>query len=246
MGYNYSFKTEKENSAKAVGASLDVSTKIAIEICNLLRKKEVESAKRILNDTIKMQRPIPLRRFTGDVGHKKGMGAGRFPQKACQIILSILESAESNAKFKGLGKDLIIVHINAQNAGNQIRYGRRNRNRKNTHLEIILQEITKKKEKRSDKAKTEPKKDTKEDIKIGSKEGKPKIENKKPDVKAEEKKEISEEKSLQKQKPEEKPKEEQKPEEKKEEKPKQEKSKPELVEKSGEKVQEKKETEDKK
>ena len=142
MGYQYAFKTE-EAHAKALGTSLSVSTKHSIEIASFIRGKKVERAKQILQATIEMKRPIPFKRFNGDVGHRRGkMMAGRYPIKASKEILALVKSAESNAQSKGLSTpDLIVKHICAQKGSNVGRFGRqRGRKAKRTHIEIILTE----------------------------------------------------------------------------------------------------------
>ena len=84
----YSFET-KDDMAKSSGRSLNVSMKQAIEICNHVRGRPLSQAKSLLQMAIDMKRPIPLKRFVNGVGHKHGMGPGRYYPKACQQILSL-------------------------------------------------------------------------------------------------------------------------------------------------------------
>jgi large subunit ribosomal protein L22 len=143
---SYSFeKYNPERMAVAVGKSLPVSTKHCIELTGRIRRKSLESAKRILNDCISMRKPIAFKRFTGSVGHKPGMAAGRYPIKAAAAVLKVLESCEANAQFKGLDTgSMIIVHSNAQLGGKQYHYGRqRRRIMKRTMVEIVLEETAK-------------------------------------------------------------------------------------------------------
>ncbi|MBD3310430.1 50S ribosomal protein L22 [Candidatus Woesearchaeota archaeon] len=144
MPYKYSMqKFDKEHMARTVGVALPISTKQSIEICNHIRNKNVESAKKILQDAIEKKKAIPFRRFNNDVGHKPGMAAGRYPVKACSRILELVNTAEANAQFKGLNTSLLtITHINAQNASRPWRYGRqRRRQSKRCHIEIVVQEM---------------------------------------------------------------------------------------------------------
>jgi len=136
--------------AKAVGRSMPVSTKQAIEICNTIRKMPLAKAKRLLDEVSRKKIAIKFRRFTEGAGHKPGIGAGKYPVKASKEMLALLESAEANAQFKGLNTgSLVIKHISAQDGGNVWRYGRRRRRRmKRTHIEIVLEE-SKKEEKKT-------------------------------------------------------------------------------------------------
>ncbi len=154
---------EKEHMSRAAGRGLNVSTKASIELCNAIRGKTVGRAKAILQGVIDIKTPIRFTRFTNGVGHRRGMASGRYPAKAATEILSLLESAESNAQFKGLNtSDLLIRHISAQKGANIWRYGRiRRRKTKNTHVEIVLVE-GKKKEERKQAKKAESHKEAKQ------------------------------------------------------------------------------------
>lgn len=170
-GYKYSFKEyNKESMGKALGSGLPISTKQSIEICNMIRGMSLVRAKKMLNDTIEKKAPVPFRRFTNGVGHRKGnMAAGRYPGKASENILSIIESAEKNAQQKGLSTSkLRLVHISAQKAAKQISSGRhRGRTKKNTHIEVVVGEISEKEGKTGKKEHKEMKKDAAKAEKAG-------------------------------------------------------------------------------
>ncbi|MAH33376.1 50S ribosomal protein L22 [archaeon] len=143
MGHKYSLKDyNKENMARAIGVSLPISSKQSIEICNFIREKDVNFAKKFLDEVIKDKKAVPFKRFNADVGHKKGMAAGRYPKKASMEFLSLLNQVEANAQFKGLNTaNLIIAHINSNKAAKTARYGRqRSRNAKRTNVEIVVLE----------------------------------------------------------------------------------------------------------
>lgn len=184
--YKYSKKIENETQAFAVLRDGRVSTKQAIEIANFIKGKEVEKAKSILEEAIKLKKAIPLKRFSGGVGHRKGkIGAGRYMVKACSQILDLIKNCEANAQFKGLSSsDLIVKHMSAQKGAQTWHYGRKSRRKvKNTHIEIVLEEVKKEKT-----TKTEKK-------------GISKTEEKKVKVLEEEKKILQEEKKIENQKP---------------------------------------------
>lgn len=141
--YNYAVKEyRKEHMARVVGRDLPISTKQSLMIANAIRGKSLIRAKTILGNVIKKKEAVPFTRFNFDIGHKKKIGPGRYPMKACEKILQLLESVESNAQVKGLNtNNLFIAFIIPQKAGNQYKYGRRfGRKMKRTHLEIMLEE----------------------------------------------------------------------------------------------------------
>ncbi len=126
--------------------NLRISTKHSVEVCNMLRDKTTKKAKTLLSEVLEMKRAVPYTKFLGDLSHKRGMAAGRYPIKSCEEILRIIESGESNALNKGMGSDLIISHISAHKAGKQFHYGRKLRTKmKNTHITLKLKEAEKKK-----------------------------------------------------------------------------------------------------
>ncbi len=142
--YNYSTKV-KENFGKAVGRSLDISTKHSVEVCSFIRGKTLQNAKKLLNEVIGKKRAVPYKRYKRELPHRPGMASGRYPVKTCMGILNILKSAEANAQFKGLGvNDLVIRHISAQRGPTTRHFGRRRTMSKRTHLEVVVEEIKKK------------------------------------------------------------------------------------------------------
>ena len=139
----------EEHLAKAKVNAISISTKHCIEICSYIRKKNMQKAKELLKLAIEKKRPIPFKKFTGDVGHRKGnLASGRFPVKACTEILKLLETVEANAQFKGLNTSgLIISHICANKASTPWRYGRHIRRKgKRTNIEVVVKECAEKKE----------------------------------------------------------------------------------------------------
>jgi large subunit ribosomal protein L22 len=141
MAYKYSTPLA-EKSARAVGIQLPISRKVAIEICNAIRGKNIEFAKKLLDSVIAGKQAIAYKRFNGDVGHRKGnMAAGRYPMKASAEILNIIKSAEANAQYKELMvKNLVISHISAKNGVRQFTGGRSRTLNKRTHIEVVVQE----------------------------------------------------------------------------------------------------------
>lgn len=136
------FTPNNENMAKSLGVSLPISTRQSIEICRSLRGKKLDKAKAFLESVIEKKKAVPYARFNKDTGHKKGIGPGRYPIKACTHILKIIKSCEANAQFKGLNvNSLYLVHISAQPGAKQWHYGRQTRRKaKRTHIECVVEE----------------------------------------------------------------------------------------------------------
>ena len=132
----------EENTAKAIGKDLPISTKISIEVCNFIRGMPVQKAKIKLNDAINQTAAIPYKRFTRDLGHKRNIMAGRYPRNVCTYVLKLINLAEANAKNIGLKTDnLVINKLIANKAARPWRYGRTRRIKmKRTHLEIAVSE----------------------------------------------------------------------------------------------------------
>ena len=140
-------KKTKENCAKAYGSGLPISTKQSIEICSYIRGKNLDKAIKMLIRVQEKKDAVPYTRFNNDIGHKPGIGPGRYPEKSTKHFIDLLESVKSNAQVKGLNTDnLEIIHIVANKASRPWRYGRhRRRKAKRTHVELIVEEKENKK-----------------------------------------------------------------------------------------------------
>jgi large subunit ribosomal protein L22 len=148
---NYAFTDDdKAKTAKALGRSLKISPKHAVEICNKIRGMKVEKAQAYLEDVMEMKTAVPFKKHNKKVGHRRGIGGwptGRYPVKAAKQILDILKNAEANAEYKGLDtENLKIMHISSHK-GYVIRgwtpraFGRASPfNTPTTHVQIILGE----------------------------------------------------------------------------------------------------------
>ncbi len=151
MGYHYATKDTGENTAKAVGIGMTLSTKQAIELCRAVRSKELDKAKTFLQKVIRKEAAVPYTRFNKGVGHRRGkMAAGRYPGKAAAMLLKLLESAEANAQLRGLDTSSLLISSIIPNQGNRIRKPGRQRSRltKSTHIEVVVKEQVKKQTKK--------------------------------------------------------------------------------------------------
>lgn len=130
-----------ESLAIARALNLPVSTKQCIEVCRSVRYKNTNFAKKFLTDVVNLRRAVPFKRHTKDLGHKAGMSAGRYPQKAAQELLKLISSAEANAQVKGLNtSDMRITKLIANKASIPLTGGRLRHATRRTHLEIEVAE----------------------------------------------------------------------------------------------------------
>ena len=95
----YSIESDPDISARAQALEVNISPKHSVEICREIRGMELQKAKDYLQEVIELRRPIPFKRHTGKVSHRKGkgFGPGRYPQKAAsKILLPILSQRLSH------------------------------------------------------------------------------------------------------------------------------------------------------
>ena len=139
-----------EKTAKASGRELKVSHKAAREVCKAVKGMTLSQSKEFLREVMAKKKPVPYARYTKKLGHKGGMPGrfvGRYPIKASEHILHVIEAAEANAENKGLDVDrLRIFHAAAYQGIKLKRYTPRAHGRASpkynttTHVEIVLEE----------------------------------------------------------------------------------------------------------
>merc|ERR1712160_51003 len=112
----------------------------------------LRAAQSYLQDVCEKKQCVPFRVYTGCIGRTAQakafkMSQGRWPVKSCKILLDLLRNAESNAEFKNLDTDnLVIKHIqvNAAQQGRRKTYrahGRMGPYTSNpSHIQMILEE----------------------------------------------------------------------------------------------------------
>merc|ERR1711934_959041 len=139
-------------SAKAKGSNLRVHFKNTREAAQAIKKMPLNRATTYLKNVINMKEIIPFRRFMGGVGRHAqakvhGTSQGRWPKKSAEFLLHLLKNAESNAEYKGLDADhLVIDHIQVNRAPHMRRRTYRAHGRINPymsspcHIEITLVE----------------------------------------------------------------------------------------------------------
>merc|ERR1712107_931690 len=110
-------------SAKAKGSNLRVHFKNTRETAQAIKAMPLHRATKYLKNVIAQKEIIPFRRFMGGFGRHAqanqvhGTAQGRWPVKSAEFLLHMLKNAESNAEYKGLDADhLIIEHIQVNRA----------------------------------------------------------------------------------------------------------------------------------
>jgi len=143
----YTFRAyNQEYMARAIGMALPISFKQSVEICRFIGNKNVNDAKKMLQNVVEKKSAIPFKRYNWDLGHKKKIGPARYPEKASKEFIKLIENVEANAQFRGLNtSNLVIAHVSAHKAGKAWHFGRKSRRRmKRTNVEIIVEEKAKK------------------------------------------------------------------------------------------------------
>merc|ERR1711878_43654 len=123
------------------------------ETAQAIKAMPLHRATKYLKNVISQKEIIPFRRFMGGVGRHAqanqvhGTAQGRWPVKSAEFLLHMLKNAESNAEYKGLDADhLIIEHIQVNRAAKMGRRTYRAHGRINPymsspcHIEICLVE----------------------------------------------------------------------------------------------------------
>jgi large subunit ribosomal protein L17e len=158
MPSRYSKKSDNPTkSCCARGSDLRVHFKNTRETAMALRGMTLRRAQKYLQDVIEHKAAVPFRRYKGGVSRHaqgnprihKGNGSQqcRWPKKSCEFLLNLLQNAESNAEFKQLDTEkLVITHIQVNHAPKRRRrtyraHGRINPYMSNPcHIELILTE----------------------------------------------------------------------------------------------------------
>lgn len=91
------------------------------ETAQAIKHMPLRRAQRFLKSVVEKKECVPFRRFNGGVGRcaqakQWGTTQGRWPKKSADFLLQLLKNAESNAEYKGLDVDrLVIDHIQVSN-----------------------------------------------------------------------------------------------------------------------------------
>jgi large subunit ribosomal protein L22 len=150
MGISYSVDADPDTTAKAMLRERQMSHKHSKAIAREIKGKTAADAVSYLEAVIAGERSVPFRQHNSGVGHRKdieGWDAGRFPEKASEAFLDLLENAIGNAEHQGFeGEEMEILHVAAHKVGEN--EGRKPRamgraspwNSPEVDVELILQE----------------------------------------------------------------------------------------------------------
>ena len=93
----YAFSPKPEKSAKAYGQALRISQRNALPVCRAISGLPLEKGRKLLKDLLEKKRSLN----------------GKYYTKTVKEILKLLESAASNAEFKGLDPKKLIIYASA-------------------------------------------------------------------------------------------------------------------------------------
>ena len=144
---------KESKTARAMTTNANISLKYSTEICNQLKGKNIDKATAWLSRIENHEEYLPLKRYNKKVAHRKGdakegVKSGRYPEKTIKSFVTLLNSAKSNADFKGLDEDkLTIIHAFASKGISRMTYqskgkiGGKARRKNATHIEVIVSEV---------------------------------------------------------------------------------------------------------
>ncbi|TLX67215.1 MAG: 50S ribosomal protein L22 [Thaumarchaeota archaeon] len=151
MQFRYAFQNyDRTRHVRASLREKTISHKHAREIAVKIKDMSIESARNYLQDVIRLKRAVPFRRYHNEVGHKSDTGvmAGRYPQKAANEFVKLLDNLESNAEYRGMDLDRLKIINATVHKGRKIeRFTPRAMGRASpkinilTHVELVAQEI---------------------------------------------------------------------------------------------------------
>lgn len=125
---DYALKPKSEAKvAKAYGRGLRISTKHSTIVCKELTGMNLQKGKLLLE---------------GMVGQKRSLD-GKFYPNVAEELLNLIKSAESNAEFKGLDANKLIIHATSHKGFTFFRprnFKIRRQQRKVSNLQVVLQQ----------------------------------------------------------------------------------------------------------
>ncbi len=116
MSTRYATVSDPATSAMAYGRDMPCSPKSGRNVALAIKGMPVARAKKFLEEVVELKTPVPFRVRNRKIHHRRGtgFGPGKYPKKTAACFLKVLESAESNAEYKGLDKErLVISHASA-------------------------------------------------------------------------------------------------------------------------------------
>lgn len=148
--YGYSIKDMNETRAHAVLRDAPISYKAASMIAQHIKGMEAKKALTFLQAVQRTEQAVPYTKFSDGVGHRPGIGPGRYPGKAAKLFEATLANAVANAEDKNLGKDVWVEFVVAQQGSRGWHPGNSGRHKfKRSHVEIVVTNVPMLKKERS-------------------------------------------------------------------------------------------------
>ncbi len=123
MGISYSIDVDPDTTAKAMLRERQISLKHSKAISREIKGMTADEAVDYLEDVIDGDRSVPFRQHNTGVGHRndiEGWDAGRYPEKASEAFLDLIENAVGNADHQGFdGESMVIKHVAPHKVGEQ-------------------------------------------------------------------------------------------------------------------------------
>ena len=121
MGINYSVDADPETTAKAMLRERHMSHKHSKEIAREIKGRTVGEAQEYLEAVVAGERSVPFKTHNSGAGHRSdidGWDAGKYPTKATEAFLDLLENVAANADQQGFdGESMEIAHVAAHKVG---------------------------------------------------------------------------------------------------------------------------------
>lgn len=133
-------KKVKKYEAIANGHSMHMSKKHAMYISSFIKGKKIDNAIADLQKVTQYKIAVP---FKGEIPHRKGGFAGRYPINASKQFITLLKSLKGNVLTNGMDLDNTVITISSASwASRPARSG--GRHAKRTHVILKAKEIKKK------------------------------------------------------------------------------------------------------
>ena len=151
MGISYSVDADPDTTARAMLRERQISLKHSKEIAREIKGMRTGDAVEYLQSVRAEEQSVPMRQHNAGAGHRNdidGWDAGRYPEKAADAFLDLLENAIGNADHQGFdGEAMEIMHVAAHKIGE--RQGRKPRamgrasawNSTLVDVELVLEEV---------------------------------------------------------------------------------------------------------
>jgi len=151
MGISYSVDVDPDTTAKAMLRERHVSLKHSKALAREIKGMTADEAVDYLEAVRAQEQTVPFRQHNSGVGHRSdidGWDAGRYPEKAAEAFLDLLENAIGNADHAGFdGEAMEIRHVAPHKVGEA--EGRKPRamgrasawNTPEVDVELVLEEV---------------------------------------------------------------------------------------------------------